>query len=332
MKRKMNVLITGGAGFIGSHLCDLLISNGYRVTALDDLSTGSLDNIRHLTDKSQFQFVRETILNSQVLDQLSSQADIIIHLAAAVGVKLIIENPVHTISTNILGTEAVLSTANRYGCKVMIASSSEVYGKGIRVPFSEDDDCLVGPTSHNRWAYATSKTVDEFLGLAYYQQYNLPVVIMRFFNTVGPRQTGRYGMVVPRFIRQALQDEPLTVYGDGTQSRCFADISDVAIAVKQLMETPDAVGEVINIGSTEEITIKDLATQVIKLIGSNSKIKFIPYDQAYSPGFEDMMRRVPSVDKLYSLIDFFPKKPFDEILLRVIKYEKELLNLNGDFS
>lgn len=328
----MNVLITGGAGFIGSHLVELLLSNGYRVTAMDDLSTGSLENVFHLIQNPQFQFVRETILNTQVLDRLSSQADIIIHLAAAVGVKLIIENPVHTISTNIMGTEAVLSTANRYGCKVMIASSSEVYGKGTRVPFREDDDCLIGPTIHNRWAYATSKAVDEFLGLAYFQQYNLPVIIMRLFNTVGPRQTGRYGMVVPRFIRQALRNESVTVYGDGTQSRCFADVIDITIAVKRLMEIPEAVGQVFNIGGTEETTIKDLANRVIQLTGSNSKIKYVPYDQAYSPGFEDMKRRVPSIDKISSVIEFFPNRTLDEILARVIDFEKEQLSRSGELS
>ncbi len=328
----MNVLITGGAGFIGSHLAELLLSNGYWVTAMDDLSTGSLENVLHLIQNPQFQFVRETILNTQVLDRLSSQAEIIIHLAAAVGVKLIIENPVHTISTNIMGTEAVLSTANRYGCKVMIASSSEVYGKGTGIPFREDDDCLLGPTTHNRWAYATSKVVDEFLGLAYFQQYNLPVIIMRFFNTVGPRQTGRYGMVVPRFIRQALRNEPVTVYGDGTQSRCFADVTDITIAVKRLMERPEAVGQVFNIGSTEEITIKDLASRVIQLTGSNSKIKYVPYDQAYSPGFEDMKRRVPSIDKISSVIEFFPNRTLDEILARVINFEKDQLSRSGELS
>jgi UDP-glucose 4-epimerase len=326
----MNVLITGGAGFIGSHLSELLLSNGYRVTAMDDLSTGSLENVRHLIKNPQFKFVRETILNIQVLDRLASEAEIIFHLAAAVGVKLIIENPVHTISTNIMGTEAVLSTANRYGCKVMIASSSEVYGKGTRVPFRENDDCLVGPTSHNRWAYAASKTVDEFLGLAYFQQYHLPVVIMRFFNTVGPRQTGRYGMVVPRFIRQALRNDPVTVYGDGTQSRCFADVSDVTNIVSRLIEIPEAVGQVLNIGSTEEITIRDLADRVIQLTGSKSTIKYIPYDQAYSPGFEDMMRRVPSIDKICSLTQFSPNCTLDEILLRVIDYEEERLHRNGE--
>ena len=321
-----SILITGGAGFIGSHLCETLIESGHHVVAMDDLSTGSLDNIRHLDGTPEFQFVRETIMNSQVLDRLASGADTIIHLAAAVGVKLIVENPVRTITTNIMGTEAVLSAANRYGCKVLIASSSEVYGKGVRVPFREDDDRLMGSTSHSRWSYAASKAVDEFLGLAYHQQYGLPVVILRFFNTVGPRQTGRYGMVVPRFVRQALRSQPLTVFGDGMQSRCFADVADVTNAVVKLMDHPDAVGGVYNIGSTEEITICDLAQRVIDMIGSQSEIQYIPYDQAYAPGFEDMQRRVPSLDKINRLISYKPQYSLDDILNRVIDYEKTNLN------
>lgn len=319
---KEKILITGGAGFIGSHLSELLLSKGYSVVALDDLSTGQLSNIQHLIPNPNFQFVRETILNTQILDRITSESQIVIHLAAAVGVKLIIENPVHTITTNIIGSEVVLSTANRYGCKVLIASSSEVYGKGVSVPFHEGDDCLVGPTTHNRWAYATSKAVDEFLGFAYFQQYNLPVVIMRFFNTVGARQTGRYGMVVPRFVRQALAGEPLTVYGDGNQSRCFADVSDVTNAILLLMKHPNAVGDVFNIGNTDEISILDLAHKIIKMINSTSEIQFIPYDQAYSPGFEDMTRRVPSIEKLSSLVNYSPKCTLDDTLKRVIEYER----------
>jgi UDP-glucose 4-epimerase len=244
-------LITGGAGFIGSHLCELLVHNGHHVVAIDNLSTGRIENIHHLLPLPSFQFVRETIANAQVLDRLTSEAEVVIHLAAAVGVQLIVEEPVHTIATNIMGSEAVLNTANRYGCKVLIASSSEVYGKGVKVPFSEENDRLMGSTSHSRWSYATSKAVDEFLGLAYHKQFGLPVVIMRFFNTVGPRQSGRYGMVVPRFVRQALRGEPLTVYGDGKQTRCFADVADVVDAVSKLSEHPDALGEVYNIGATE---------------------------------------------------------------------------------
>jgi UDP-glucose 4-epimerase len=321
-----NILVTGGAGFIGSHLCETLIEKGHHVVAMDDLSTGSLDNIQHLDCTPKFQFVRETIMNSQVLDRLASGADTIIHLAAAVGVKLIVENPVRTITTNIMGTEAVLSAANRYSCKVLIASSSEVYGKGVRVPVREDDDRLMGSTSHSRWSYAASKAVDEFLGLAYYQQYGLPIVILRFFNTVGPRQTGRYGMVVPRFVRQALHGQPLTVFGDGQQSRCFADVADVTSAVVKLMDHPEAIGQVFNIGTTEEITIRDLAQRVIDMIGSQSEIQYVPYDQAYAPGFEDMQRRVPSLEKINRLIGYEPQYLLDDILKRVIDYEKTNLN------
>jgi UDP-glucose 4-epimerase len=315
-------LITGGAGFIGGHLCEALVGAGHQVTAIDDLSTGNLANIQALRGKTNFQFVRETIRNTQVLDRLSSQAEVIIHLAAAVGVKLIVEDPVHTINTNVMGTEAVLATANRYGCKVLIASSSEVYGKGASVPFHEDDDCLIGPTTHSRWAYATSKAVDEFLGLAYQRQFGLPVVVMRFFNTIGPRQTGQYGMVVPRFVRQALRGEAIQVYGDGEQTRCFADVADVVTAVTQLAVHPQAAGQVFNIGSTEEITINALAERIITLTGSRSTIQHVPYDEAYAPGFEDMRRRVPCIDKIRRLIGYQPRCTLDDTLRKVIEFEK----------
>ena len=317
-----NILVTGGAGFIGGHLCERLLQQGYRVVAIDNLSTGRLENIAHLRALPHFQFVRETITNSQVLDRLTSEADVVIHLAAAVGVQLIVENPVHTIETNIMGTDMVLTTANRYGCKVLLASTSEVYGKGVSVPFREEDDRLMGPTTRNRWAYATSKAVDEFLGLAYHQQFGLPVVIMRFFNTVGPHQTGRYGMVVPRFVRQALRNEPLTVYGDGQQSRCFGDVADVSGAIMGLMNHPGAVGEVFNIGNTQEVTVTELAEMVIALTGSQSTIHYIPYEEAYAPGFEDMRRRVPSIDKIAALIGYKPQYGLDSILRRVIEYER----------
>ena len=319
---KENILVTGGAGFIGSHLCELLAHKGFRVVAIDNLSTGKLENIEHLRALPHFQFVRETITNLQVLDRLTSQADIVIHLAAAVGVKLIVEDPVHTINTNIMGTDAVLSTANRYGCKVLIASTSEVYGKGVKVPFEEEDDCLMGATMHSRWAYATSKAIDEFMGLAYHRQFGLPVVVMRFFNTVGPRQTGQYGMVVPRFVRQALRGEPITVFGDGEQSRCFGDVADVTEAVVKLMEHPGAVGQVINIGSTQEVTMNQLAKMVLALTGSRSEIVYVPYAQAYAPGFEDMRRRVPSLNKIQKLIGYLPKYSLEQILKRVIAYER----------
>ncbi len=322
----MRFLITGGAGFIGSHLCEALLAAGHRVVAIDDLSTGRAANIAHLRPLPHFQFVRETITNSLVLDRLTSEADVVVHLAAAVGVQLIVEDPVRTIRTNVMGTEGVLEAAHRYGCKVLIASTSEVYGKGVRVPFREDDDRLMGPTSRSRWAYAESKAVDEFLSLAYHQQFGLPVVIMRFFNTVGPRQTGRYGMVVPRFVRAALRGEPLEVYGDGTQSRCFGDVADVVRAVVALAAEPRAIGEVFNVGSTEEITIRDLAGRVLALTGSASPVRLVPYDEAYAPGFEDMQRRVPAIDKLHALIGYRPQFSLDETLRRVIQYERSRID------
>jgi UDP-glucose 4-epimerase len=320
---KEKILVTGGAGFIGGHLCEALVHKGHHVVAIDDLSTGSLENIQPLRQLPNFQFVRETIMNAQVLDRLTSEADIVIHLAAAVGVKLIVEDPVRTIATNIMGSEAVLTTANRYGCKVLIASTSEVYGRGVKVPFREEDDRLMGSTTNSRWAYATSKAVDEFLGLAYHRQFGLPVVIMRFFNTVGPRQTGQYGMVVPRFVRQALRDEPVTIYGDGKQSRCFADVLDVIGAVLKLAEHPDAIGKVFNVGSIEEVTIRQLAERVVALTGSKSEIVYVPYDQAYAPGFEDMRRRVPSLEKIAGLIGYAPRYSLDDTLRRVIDFERE---------
>jgi UDP-glucose 4-epimerase len=322
---KEKILITGGAGFIGSHLCEQLLQNGHQVVAIDDLSTGRLENIQHLMPIPSFQFVRETITNRQVLDRLTSEANILIHLAAVVGVKLIVEDPVNTIATNIMGTEAVLTTANRYQCKVMLASTSEVYGKGYKVPFNEEDDCLIGPTSHSRWSYATSKAIDEFLGLAYYHQFGLPVVVMRFFNTVGPRQTGRYGMVLPRFVRQALAGEPITIYGDGEQSRCFGDVADVVDATFKLAFHPAAIGQVYNIGSTEEVTIRVLAERVIEATGSQSKIVYVPYEEAYAPGFEDMRRRVPDLSKIHKLIGYEPRFSLDDTLRRVIDYEREQL-------
>ena len=322
----MNV-VTGASGFIGSHLCELLVHQGHNVVAIDDLSTGRIENIAHLRPLPNFQFVRETIANNQVLDRLTSQAGTVIHLAAAVGVKLIVEDPVRTIATNIMVSEAVLTTANRYGCKVLIASTSEVYGKGVKVPFSEDDDRLMGSTTHSRWAYATSKAVDEFLGLAYHSQFGLPVIIMRFFNTVGPRQTGRYGMVVPRFVRQALRGEPITVYGDGQQSRCFADVADVTGAVVKLAENHAAIGQVFNVGSTEEVTILELAERILTLSGSHSEIRMVPYDEAYAPGFEDMRRRVPNIDKLANLIGYAPSCTLDDTLRRVISYERGQLGI-----
>jgi UDP-glucose 4-epimerase len=321
----MRYLITGGAGFIGSHLCELLLAQGHRVVVIDDLSTGRPENIAHLRAQPQFQFVRETVDNALVLDRLTSESDIVVHLAAAVGVQLIVQDPVRTIRTNINSTEAVLTAAHRYGCRVLLASTSEVYGKGVRVPFSEDDDRLMGPTSRSRWAYAESKAVDEFLGLAYHRQFGLPVVIMRFFNTVGPRQTGRYGMVVPRFVRAALCEQPLHVYGDGTQTRCFADVADVVRAVVQLADRAEAVGQVFNVGATEEVTISQLAERVIGLTGSRSEIIYVPYEEAYAPGFEDMLRRVPDIARLTAMIGYVPQYTLDDTLRRVIEYEQKTL-------
>lgn len=325
----MRYLITGGAGFIGSHLCELLLGQGHRVVVIDDLSTGRVDNIQHLRPLPHFQFVRENISNAQVLDRLTSEADVVVHLAAAVGVQLIVNDPVHTIRTNIAGTESVLAAAHRYSCRVVVASTSEVYGKGVRVPFREDDDRLMGPTTRSRWAYAESKAVDEFLSLAYHHQFGLPVIITRFFNTVGPRQTGRYGMVVPRFVRHALKGEPLQVYGDGQQSRCFGDVTDVVRAVADLAEHPGAIGQVFNVGNTEEITIRALAERVVDLTGSKSDIQMVPYEEAYGPGFEDMQRRVPSIEKLNRLTGYKPRCTLEDTLHRVIEYQRSQLTAQG---
>jgi UDP-glucose 4-epimerase len=316
-------LITGGAGFIGSHLSDYLIARGNRVLVIDNLSTGRLSNIAHLLDNPDFHFARADITDGIVLDRLTSEADVIIHLAAAVGVQLIVEHPVHTIQTNINGTEAVLEAALRYGCRILVASTSEVYGKGSRFPFSEEDDLLLGASSKSRWAYAASKLVDEFLSFAYQREYGLETISMRFFNTAGPRQTGRYGMVIPRFVQQALRGETITVYGDGTQSRCFCDVRDVVRAIVGLAEHLEAPGAVYNIGSTEEVSINDLAERVKHLAGSVSPIVKVPYDQAYAPGFEDMMRRIPDMSRIGSMIDWEPTRSLDDILRSVIEYEKK---------
>jgi len=324
------VLITGGAGFIGSHLAEQLLDSGMEVAVLDDLSTGRFENIAHLVGRPGFSFAIDSITNAIVLDRLASECDAIVHLAAAVGVKLVVERPVHTIETNIMGVESVLKAAARYRAKVIIASTSEVYGKGVRVPFREDDDVVLGPTSRHRWAYAASKMVDEFLALAYHQKYGLPVIVVRLFNTVGPRQTGRYGMVIPRFVRQALANEPLTVYGDGSQSRCFCDVSDTVRALEALLDEERAVGQVFNVGSTEEVTILDLAKRVKQLAHSASPIMFVPYDKAYAPGFEDMQRRVPDISRIRSLIGWEPRYDLDAILRRIINYfEDEIGQRSG---
>lgn len=314
----MRALVTGGAGFIGSHLAEALLSQGHQVTVVDDLSTGRFRNIAHLTGHPKFSFAIETITNETVMDRLASQCDVIFHLAAAVGVKLIVERPVHTIETNVLGTDMVLRLANRYRPKVLIASTSEVYGKGMRVPFGEEDDRVIGPTSKSRWAYATSKAVDEFLALAYHQTKKVPVVVVRFFNTVGPRQTGRYGMVIPRFVDWALAGEPIQVYGTGSQSRCFCNVADSVRAIIGLVNEPAAEGEIINVGTDEEVTIEDLAHQIKAMIGSSSEIVHVPYDEAYAPGFEDMQRRVPDISKIRRLTGWQPEMALEETLAQVI--------------
>ena len=320
----MRVLITGGAGFIGSHLAEALLAADHRVTIMDNLSTGRFENIAHLVGHPAFHFAIDSITNDIVLDRLTSECDLVFHLAAAVGVELIVRQPVHTIETNVMGTEAVLRTAARYRARVLIASTSEVYGKGSRVPFNEADDVLLGPTNKSRWAYAASKMVDEFLGLAYYQEQGWPVTIMRFFNTIGPRQTGRYGMVIPRLVAQALAGQPLTVYGDGQQSRCFCDVADVVRAALALAARPDTAGEVFNIGGSEEISILDLARLILQVLfpqappaDDDPRIQFVAYADAYAPGFEDMRRRVPDTSKLRALTGWAPAIPLPETIRRV---------------
>ena len=312
------VLITGGAGFIGSHLAEQLLAGGADVTAIDDLSTGSFANIAHLAERSDFRFVCESVTNETVMDRLVSDCDMIFHLAAAVGVDLIIKSPVQTIETNVLGTEAVLRLARRYHKKVLIASTSEVYGKSDNHPYKEDDDRVLGPTTRSRWAYAESKALDEFLALAYHKEYRIPVVIVRLFNTVGPRQTGAYGMVIPRLVQQAVEGTPLTVYETGKQSRCFCDVRDVVPALIGISQCAAAEGEIFNIGSEQEITILDLARRILRLSGSASEIEFVPYERAYRSDFEDMSRRVPNIERIRGLIGWAPRIPLDQTLEEVI--------------
>ena len=314
----MRALITGGCGFIGSYLAEALLARGDAVTVVDDLSTGRFENIAPLVGRPGFSFAIETIANETVMDRLASECDIIYHLAAAVGVELVVRDPVHVLETNVQGTEVIFRVGARYRKKVVLASTSEVYGKGTRVPFSEDDDRTLGPTTRSRWSYACSKALDEFMALAYHKQLALPVVIARFFNTVGPRQSGRYGMVIPRFVRQALSGEPVTIYGDGQQSRCFAYVEDVVRGVVALADCPEAVGQVYNVGSTEEVTIEQLAQRVIALSGSQSELVYIPYGEAYEEGFEDMLRRVPDIRKIRNAVGWEPTVDLDGILTRVI--------------
>jgi nucleoside-diphosphate-sugar epimerase len=315
------VLITGGAGFVGSHLAESLLARGDTVWVLDNLSTGAIDNVDHLKSDRRFHYTIDTVMNEPVVAELIDRADVVFHLAAAVGVRLIVESPVNTIETNVHGTEMVLKLANKKKKKVVVASTSEVYGKSNDVPFHEDADLVLGPTSKGRWSYACSKAIDEFLALAYHKEKRLPVVIARLFNTVGPRQTGRYGMVIPNFVKQALLGHPLTVHGDGTQTRCFTFVSDVVGALIELSQREEAEGEVFNIGNDrEEVAILDLARRVKERTRSKSEIVLVPYDQAYEQGFEDMPRRVPDVSKIRRLTGYEPKVQLDEILDRVIEY------------
>jgi nucleoside-diphosphate-sugar epimerase len=314
----MRYLITGGAGFIGSHLADRLLRAGHEAHVLDDLSTGSIENIRHLKSEPAFDYTIDSAANARLVAELVDDADVVFHLAAAVGVALIVESPVRTIETNVHCTEVVLAQANKKKKPVLIASTSEVYGKSDALPFREDGDLTLGATNVGRWAYACSKAIDEFLAIAYWKERHQPTVVARLFNTVGPRQTGRYGMVVPRFVRQALASQPLTVYGDGSQRRCFCHVEDVVEALVGLMETEESYGEVVNVGTQEEISILDLATRVIDIAGSDSQIAMIPFEEAYEEGFEDMHRRVPDIDKVEAMIGWQPTRVLEGIISDVV--------------
>ena len=318
----MRVLITGGAGFIGSHLAEAYLNRGDDVLVIDDLSTGTIENISHLKDNPRFHYTIDSVHNQPVTAELVDQSDVIFHLAAAVGVKLIVESPVRTIETNVRGTEVILALANKKKRKVLIASTSEVYGLSADVPFREDGNLVMGATTKGRWSYACSKAIDEFLALAYWREKKLPTTVVRLFNTVGPRQTGRYGMVIPTFVKQALSGRPITVYGDGKQTRCFGYVGDVVGALIKLMDQHDAVGNVYNIGSNEEISIGNLAKKVRELTNSTSDIIFVPYDEAYEEGFEDMPRRVPDISKINQLVGFKPEMSLDGILKSVIDFER----------
>ncbi len=310
----MKILITGGAGFVGSHLADKLIGDNHEVTVIDDFSTGRYSNVGHLEGHKDFRLIVDTVLNDKLVEELIRDADRVFHMASAVGVRLIMERPVQTIETIFRGTDIVLGYCARYRKRVLIPSTSEVYGKGTSVPFKEDDDIQKGSTSKHRWAYACAKELDEFLALAFWKETRLPVVVVRLFNTVGPRQTGQYGMVVPRFVEAALNNEPITVHGDGNQTRCFGHVSDVVEGLGKLIETPECFGKVINIGSPEEISIKGLAEKTIEMTGSSSEIKYIPYEEAYGEGFEDMQRRVPCIDRAQELIGFKPTRTLEDII------------------
>ncbi len=318
----MKALITGGAGFVGSHLSEYLLKRGHDVFVIDDLSTGSFENIIHLKTEPRFHYTIGTIMDVPLTAELIDRCDLIFHLAAAVGVKLIVESPVRTIETNIKGTEVILELANKKKKKVVLASTSEVYGKANKIPFSEGDDLVLGPTFKGRWSYACSKAIDEFLSLAYWREKKLPVVVVRLFNTVGPRQTSQYGMVLPSFVKQALAGVPITVFGDGTQSRCFTHVSDVIDALYKLSQSEQAVGQVFNIGSDEEITMMALAERVKEISQSDSPIKLVPYEKAYEEGFEDMLRRVPDISKIGKAIGYRPTRTLDEIIESVVEFHQ----------
>jgi UDP-glucose 4-epimerase len=317
----MNVFITGGAGFIGSHLAERCLAEGWQVAVLDDLSTGAVENIAHLKAKPAFSFRIESVFNESVVAEMVDCADIVFHLAAAVGVRQIVNNLVTAIRTNVEGAAVVLRCAAKKGKQVMLASTSEVYGKSTRLPFRETDDLVLGPTKIGRWSYAVSKALDECLGMAYWSEQRLPVTALRLFNTVGPRQTGRHGMVLPNFVREALAGKPLTIHGSGDQRRCFSYVGDVAEALVRLAQAPAAVGEIVNVGNDQEVTINELATLVREITGSPSRLEHLTYDQAYGPGFEDMERRVPCLEKLESLVRYRPTTPLDTIVRRVVDYE-----------
>lgn len=318
----MKALITGGAGFIGSHLTEELLNSNHKVCVLDNLSTGRLENVAHLKDNPNFELVIGTILNEYLVDKLVERCDVIFHLAAAVGVELIVKKPLESLTTNIRGSEIVLEMAYRYNRKILITSTSEIYGKNVNEPLKETDDRILGSPLKSRWGYSTAKAVDEMLAYVYWKEKGVPSIIVRLFNTVGPRQTSAYGMVMPRFIEQALKNEPITVYGTGKQSRCFLHVKDVIKALIKLTEVPAAVGEVFNLGSQEEISIEQLAQEIIRLTNSNSKIIYIPYDKAYEEGFEDMERRIPNISKIKKLIDFEPTYTLPEIIKDIITYLK----------
>ncbi len=322
----MQVLITGGAGFIGSHLAELLLESGYGVSVIDNLSTGAFANIKPLKNHERFEYSIETIMNIPHLAEMVDEADVIYHLAAAVGVQRIVDDPVETITTNIRGTEIVLELANKKKKRILIASSSEVYGKSSQIPFREDGDLVLGATYRPRWSYACSKAIDEFLALAYAKAENLPVIVVRLFNTVGPRQTGRYGMVIPRFVNQGIRGEPITVYGSGEQTRCFTHVSDVVDALGKLIKTPQALGKIINIGSRDEISINALAEKINAKTGNRSEIRHITFAEAYNEEFEDMERRVPDISKIESLIDYRPMHDIDMIIDDVIAYIRQETN------